>query len=145
MNEIKFKVEKMSEDAHIPTKKYKSDSGYDVYTPISFILKPMEMKLIDFKIKIETLPGYEIQMRNRSGMVTNYHVFMLLGVGTIDEGYRGNIMAPFINFGDKEVMFNKGDRIAQIVIKKTENVELVEENINLETDRGEFGFGSSGK
>jgi len=139
-----FKVEKAFPEAIMPTKSHLSDVGWDLYTPIDFSLLPGEVKRIDFGIIIEILPGYEIQVRNRSGVVWKYNVMMALGQGTIDTDYRGHIMAPFYNFGTEQINFSRGDRLAQMVIKKVYDIELKEGKVNTNTKRGTKGFGSTG-
>jgi len=140
-----FSVFRSLPEAIIPTKAYKGDSGWDLHSPIDFRLNPGETRRIDFGLIIEIEPGYEIQVRNRSGIVWKYSTMMALGVGTIDSGYRGHIMAPFYNFGREQVQFKRGDRLAQLVIKRTEDIELKESNIiSLSTERSNGGFGSTG-
>jgi len=145
LSEDSFKVMKSLDNAILPTKAHKSDVGYDLHTPIDFILNPGEMKRVDFGLIIEIKPGYEIQVRNRSSVVWKYNTMMALGTGTIDEDYRGHILAPFYNFGTEQIRFQRGDRMAQMVIKKTENITLKEGKVNINTERGSGGFGSSGK
>jgi dUTP pyrophosphatase len=140
-----FNVEKTLPEAILPTKAHSSDVGWDLYTPINFNLYPGETKRINFGIRIDIPDGYYIDVRNRSGIVWKYSTMMALGVGTIDTGYRGSIMAPFYNFGTEQVNFRRGDRIAQMVIKRYEDIELVEGEVETGTDRGDGGFGSSGK
>jgi dUTP pyrophosphatase len=140
-----FIIAKSLDNAIIPTKAHKNDVGYDLHTPIDFVLNPGEMKRIDFGLIIEIKPGYEIQVRNRSSVVWKYNTMMSLGTGTIDCDYRGHIMAPFYNFGVEQMRFQRGDRLAQMVIKKTEDITLKEGLVNMTTERGSGGFGSSGK
>jgi dUTP pyrophosphatase len=130
-------------EAIAPSKAHKNDVGYDLHTPIDFALNPGEMKRIDFGIIVDIKPGYEIQVRNRSSVVWKYNTMMSLGTGTIDCDYRGHIMAPFYNFGVEQMRFQRGDRLAQMVIKKTEDITLTEGKVNLNTERGSGGFGSS--
>jgi dUTP pyrophosphatase len=139
-----FNVQKVFKDAFIPMRARESDAGWDIRCPFDTILQPQSMALIDFGIRIEIADGYEIQARSRSGVATKYQTMMALGVGTIDSGYRGSIRCPMYNFGDSPIQFKRGNRIAQLVIKKTENIKLAEGNVNMNTDRGENGFGSSG-
>jgi len=143
--EVIFNVMKGLPEAIIPTRAHDGDSGWDLHSPIDFRLNPGETRRIDFGLIIEIEPGYEIQVRNRSSIVWKYSTMMALGIGSIDSGYRGHIMAPFYNFGREQVQFKRGDRLAQLVIKRTENIELKESNIiSLNTERGNSGFGSSG-
>jgi dUTP pyrophosphatase len=139
-----FIIEKTRKDAILPMKKIKSDVCYDVSTPETLVLNPFEMKLVDFGFKIKLKPGYEIQMRNRSGMVSKYKVFMALGVGTIDPDYRGNIKAPFINLGRETIAFERGSRVAQFTMKKIDYFNFKEGKVDGKTERGTGGFGHTG-
>ena len=139
-----FNIERTSGAAVMPTKAHPTDVGYDLYCPFEFSLGSYETKIIDFHIKIGLEPGWEAQVRNRSGIVVNYHTMIPIGVGTIDPDYRGTIMATFFNFGREPVTFKSGSRVAQLVIKKTEDVYLKEGKVNMDTDRGLGGFGSTG-
>ncbi len=139
-----FNVEKVFDDAFIPIRSHKSDAGWDLRSPFDITIQPKSMSLIDFGIRIEIADGYEIQARSRSGIATKFHTMLALGVGTIDSGYRGSIRCPMYNFGDNPIQFKRGNRIAQLVIKKTENISLAEGKVNMDTDRGQNGFGSTG-
>jgi len=140
-----FNVEKTLPEAILPTKAHSSDVGWDLYTPIDFRLNPGEMRRINFGVRVEITDGYYIQAYSRSGTVWKYNTMMALGVGVIDTGYRGDIICPFYNFGTEQMQFQRGDRIAQMVIRKYEDVELIEGRVETDTDRGNGGFGSSGK
>lgn len=140
-----FNIKRVIPEAIIPTKAHKSDSGYDLYTPINFRLNPGETKRIDTGIIVDIKPGYEIQVRNRSSMVWKYNTMNPIGVGTVDSSYRGSIMIPLYNFGSEQMQFFRGDRIAQMVIKRTENVLIQEGDVNIDTERNNNGFGSSGR
>jgi len=129
----------------MPTRAHETDVGWDHHTPMDFNLMPGETKRIDFGIVVEIQPGYEIQVRNRSGIVWKYSVMMALGTGTIDPEYRGHIMAPFYNFGTEMMNFSRGDRLAQMVIKKVYDVRLTEGIVDMNTERGDGGFGSTGR
>ena len=143
-NEIVFNVEKTRNDAILPRKSLESAVGYDVFTPEDFSLRPGQRILIDFGFRVGQIPGYEIQMRNRSSMGWKKGVMMILGVGTIDPDYVGSIMAPLLNIGNEWIHFKRGERIAQIVIKETSNVSLKEGKVDINTLRGTGGFGSTG-
>lgn len=142
---IIFNVMKALPEAIMPTKANEGDTGWDLYTPVNVVLNPGEMKRVDIGIVIDIHPGYEIQVRNRSSTAWKYHTMNPIGVGTIDSLYRGHVMVPLYNFGQEQIYFNRGDRIAQMVIKRVEDVEIQEGKVNTNTSRGAGGFGSSGK
>lgn len=139
-----FNIEKVSNNAFLPEKIHKSDAGYDLRTPYDFSLNPNETKLIDFGFRIELLPGYAAFIMNRSGIVLNYGVSMKLAVGLIDSSFRGNIVAPFLNTTNDNIYFKRGDRISQMVIMKVPFTSIKEGSVNINTDRGKNGLGSSG-
>jgi dUTP pyrophosphatase len=130
----------------LPTYKTNGAAGLDLYANVeeSIVLKPMERKLIPTGIHISIPEGYEAQIRARSGLAINHGIGLVNGVGTIDSDYRGEIKVILINFGEKDFIINKGDRIAQIVFSKIEQVTLKEVNSLDDTDRGDGGFGHTG-
>lgn len=141
-----FNVVKTLPEAILPTKAHNTDAGWDLYLPQDeLVLNPGEVKRVNFGIVVEIKPGYAIYVMNRSGVVWKYSTMMCLGTGLVDQDYRGEIKAPFYNFGHEQIRFKRGDRMAQMVIKRTEDIKLVEGNVNIETERGDGGFGSSGK
>lgn len=140
----RIKIEKMREDAFIPEKAHKTDSGYDCRIPDDLHLRAGELKLVKLGFRLELPNGWECQMRGRSGISTKYKVLFALGIGTIDSGYRGEIMVPFINLNIEGVYFPRGTKMSQIVFKKVDIVRLEEGEVNVDTERGESGFGSTG-
>lgn len=142
---IQFKVERLTKDAILPTKTYSTDAGYDLHTPINFTLHGGELKVIDIGIRVGLKDGYEAQIRSRSGMAAKCGVFVLNSPGTVDPLYRGNICVILYNTCFEPVDFTMGDRIAQMIIKRFPAVELIEGDVPIDTDRGDSGFGSTGK
>jgi dUTP pyrophosphatase len=89
--------------------------------------------------------GYEIQVRPRSGLALKYGVTVLNTPGTVDAGYRGEIGVILANFGEEPFKVSPGDRIAQLVVASVTTAEISETNDVGATDRGDGGFGSTGK
>jgi dUTP pyrophosphatase len=122
-------------------------AGMDLKANISapVCLKPLERQLIPTGIFIELPPGYEAQVRPRSGLALKQGITCLNSPGTVDADYRGEIKVILINLSDAEQMIYPGDRIAQMVVATVEKVEwdLVAE-LN-QTIRNEGGFGHTGK
>jgi dUTP pyrophosphatase len=122
-------------------------AGMDLKANISapVCLKPLERQLIPTGIFIELPPGYEAQVRPRSGLALKQGITCLNSPGTVDADYRGEIKVILINLSDSEQMIYPGDRIAQMVVATVEKVEweLVAE-LN-QTVRNEGGFGHTGK
>ena len=105
---------------------------------------PPEVKLVPTNLVIELPPGYEAQIRPRSGLALKYGVTMVNNPGTIDADYRGEICVIMHNLGDSVFTIKDGDRIAQMVIAKHEIPDFVTGEELSETERGENGFGSTG-
>lgn len=127
---------------------YKSDlaSGADLLSSRGVFLDPGSIQVVETGVRIELPPGYEAQVRSRSGLAAVHGVIVLNSPGTVDADYRGEIGVILMNLGTAPVKFDTGDRIAQLVIAKVERAEFVEvEEEELgETERGEGGFGSTG-
>ncbi len=108
------------------------------------ILRPMERRLIPTGLHIALPEGYEAQVRPRSGLALKHGLTVLNAPGTIDADYRGEIGVVLINLSTEDFVINDGERIAQMVIAKYEQAELiVVESLN-ETERGEGGYGHTG-
>ena len=101
--------------------------------------------LIKTGIFLEVPKGYEVQIRPRSGLAFKFGVTVVNSPGTIDADYRGEIGVILINHGEVPFIVNHGDRIAQMVLAKCEQAEWDEVDNLSETERGEGGFGSTGK
>ena len=140
---LKIKIKKVA-DVKSPYYAHKGDSGVDLYSADDYILKPMERKLISTGIKIAIPPGYEAQVRPKSGLAIEHGISHANSVGTIDSGYRGEIKVPLINFGDKPYKIEKGKKIGQMVFAKVEEAVFEEVQELDSTARGEGGFGSTG-
>ena len=107
-------------------------------------LQPLERELIPTGLFIELPQGYEAQIRPRSGMAIKQGITCLNSPGTVDSDYRGELKVILINLGKTVQVINHGDRIAQMIIAKTEKAELIlVEKIN-ESLRGDGGFGHTG-
>ncbi len=132
----------------IPLPKYitPGSAGLDVCAAINepITIEPLSTALIPTNLAIELEPGYECQVRTRSGLALNYGIFALNAPGTIDSDYRGEIKIILSNFSKMPYTINRGDRIAQLVFAKYEQASLVEVKKIEDTQRGADGFGSSG-
>ena len=107
-------------------------------------LRPMERKLINTGLYIELPPGYEAQVRPRSGLAIKSGITVLNAPGTIDADYRGEICVILINLSQEDFIVRDGDRICQMVIAKHENIGWIQvEELN-GTERGKGGFGHTG-
>ena len=122
-------------------------AGMDVRANIdeAVILRPLERAMIPTGLSIELPEGYEMQIRPRSGLAAKHGITVLNSPGTIDADYRGEIRVILVNLSNEEFRIEAGERIAQMVVARHEQVEwdLTEELA--ESERGEGGFGSTGK
>lgn len=109
------------------------------------MLHSLERILIPTGLYIELPRGYEAQIRPRSGLAINYGLTCLNSPGTIDADYRGEIKIVLINLSKEPHVIQPGDRIAQMIIQKTERATLVGVNELNETERSAGGFGHTGK
>lgn len=143
-----MKVNIVNKSKHaLPEYKTVLSAGMDLRANLdeNIVLKPLERKLIPTGLFIELPEGYEAQIRPRSGLALKEGITVLNTPGTIDADYRGEIGVILINISHEMVPIHDGDRICQMVIKKVEQVELVEvKSLNI-TKRGEGGFGHTGK
>ena len=122
-------------------------AGMDVRANIdeAVVLRPLERAMIPTGLSIELPEGYEMQIRPRSGLAAKHGITVLNSPGTIDADYRGEIRVILVNLSNEEFRIEAGERIAQMVGARHEQVEgeLAEELA--ESERGEGGFGSTGK
>lgn len=132
---------KLDKGAYMPTRAHKTDAGLDLYSPINTTIYPDDSVCIDTGVCMEIPEGYVGDIKSKSGLMVNEDI---VTDGTVDCGYTGSIRVKLFNHGMTEVRIIKGQKIAQIVIKKiiTPELELVDELG--ETERGDNGFGSTG-
>ena len=108
-------------------------------------LAPMQRFLVPTGLYMEIPVGYEGQVRPRSGLALKSGITVLNTPGTIDADYRGQVGVILINLSDKPFVINSGDRVAQLVIARCEQVEPVQVEVLSETERGAGGFGHTGQ
>ena len=118
------------------------DLRANIETPIT--LKPLERTLVKTGLFIELPTGHEAQVRPRSGLAFKKGITVLNSPGTIDADYRGEVGVILVNLSSKEFVIEDGERIAQIVISKHEQVNWQEADVLDESERGVGGFGSTG-
>lgn len=136
-------------DEFKPFKAHESDAAYDIMAAVDdkVVLKPFETKVIPAGFKIELPIGYEAQIRGRSGNALKRKIQIANAPGTIDSGYRGEVGVIIFNANPvEELVIKRGEKIAQMVIAKLPDAQLVfVDSIDTESERGENGFGSTGK
>lgn len=142
---MKINIELTSELAKVPTYGTQGSSGFDLYSTTELILEPGDRALIPTGVKIDIPEGYEIQIRPRSGLAIKHGVTVLNTPGTVDQDFVGILSVILINHGQEPFPINFGDRIAQGVLQKVEQVQFnVVPSLDKVTDRGEGSFGSTG-
>lgn len=150
MEKINLKIKRLSgkfADIELPGYSTEGSSGMDIRAAVSDVLliSPGKVALVPTDLSVEIPYGYEIQVRPRSGLAAKNSIGVLNSPGTIDSDYRGEVKIILMNFGEKDFVINRGDRIAQLVVSKVYKAEItVTEELN-NTIRGEGGFGHTGK
>lgn len=142
----KFRIQKLSDHAILPRYAHgpAEDAGMDLHAVEDVSLAPGETKLVPTGLAIELPPGYEAQIRPRSGLALKYSITLPNSPATIDPGYRGELRVILLNLGRNSFEIHRGDRIAQMVISRYEAVEWEEGDLAASA-RGAGGFGSSGR
>ena len=122
-------------------------AGMDVRANIdeAVVLRPLERAMIPTGLYIELPAGYEMQIRPRSGLAAKHGITVLNSPGTIDADYRGEIRVILVNLSNEEFRIEAGERIAQMVVARHEQVEWELTEELGESERGAGGFGSTGK
>lgn len=142
-----MKIKVINKSKHeLPEYKTAFSAGMDIRANLdaSVVLKPFERKIIPTGLYMEIPPGYEGQIRPRSGLALKHGIGCPNSPGTIDADYRGELGVILVNLSTEEFTINDGERIAQLVIAKHETIVWEEVDELSETVRGEGGYGSSG-
>jgi dUTP pyrophosphatase len=144
---VKVSILRLPNGADLPLPSYATagSAGLDLRSAEALTLKPGARALVATGITIALPTDTEAQVRPRSGLAVKHGVTVLNSPGTIDSDYRGEIKVPLINHGSEDFVIARGDRIAQMVIARVEQVELAEVTSLDDTARGSGGFGSTGQ
>lgn len=135
-------------DNQLPAYETASSAGMDLraYLPEgAIVIRPLQRVLVPTGLFMEIPEGYEGQVRPRSGLAIKNGITVLNTPGTIDADYRGEVKIILINLSDTDFTINSGDRIAQIIFARCEQMEVVNVETLSETERGAGGFGHTGK
>ena len=139
----KVKVKLLSDRAYLPERAHKEDAGFDLRTPLRFMIYPGDRVTINTEVCMRIPEGYVGFLKSKSGLNVKKGV---ISEGVIDAGYLGSIKVCLRNTSTAPVYFEKGDKISQLVILPIETPDLeVVDSFNEDTDRGQNGFGSSGQ
>lgn len=141
---MKIRIKKLNENAVIPKYAHEGDAGVDFFATTSHIVKPGERCLVGTGLAFELPIGYELQIRPRSGLALKKGISIVNTPGTLDAGYRGELMIIIINHGNEDFEIKTGDKIAQGVFNKVETADFEEALELSDSSRGEGGFGSTG-
>ncbi|MBW1779851.1 MAG: dUTP diphosphatase [Deltaproteobacteria bacterium] len=148
MDRIRVKVKPLEHHNGLPLPAYASEgaSGMDIRACVKapVTLNPGDIHMIPTGLALSIPPGYEAQIRPRSGLSLNHGIGMVNSPGTIDSDYRGEVGIILINWGRDPFVIRRGDRIAQMVISKIYQADILETTDLDRTPRGEGGFGHSG-
>ncbi len=144
--QIRIKRVPGCEDIPLPRRMTDRSAGFDLHAAVDgpLSLGPGEIRLIPCGFHIAVPPGYEAQVRPRSGLAARHGITLVNTPGTIDSDYRGQVMCPVINLGHELFTIERGMRIAQMVIAAVPAVQLLEVQELDDTARGEGGFGHTG-
>jgi dUTP pyrophosphatase len=148
---VKLEVLQLPNGAGLALPAYQSAlaAGLDLLAAVPedapVVLAPGKYALVPTGLSIALPPGYEAQVRPRSGLAARHGVTVLNAPGTVDADYRGEIGVPLINHGDVPFTIRRGERIAQMVIASVVQAELIPVTTLSATARGSGGFGSTGR
>ena len=133
-------------DLPLPSRQTSGSAGYDVASAEpDFVLAPGERRAVGTGLAFELPAGVEMQVRPRSGLALRHGITLPNAPGTIDPDYRGELKVIIQNGGGVDVRIARGERIAQLVFARFETPALLESEGLTESDRGEGGFGSTGR
>ena len=146
--QIIVRIKRLGDNADIPLPERMTEhaAGFDVAAAVRepLVLQPREIRLVPCGFAMALPIGYEAQLRPRSGLSSKHGISLVNAPGTIDCDYRGEVRVPLINHGAQPFTIERGMRIAQMVIKKVPNVQLLEVEELDDTGRGHGGFGHTG-
>jgi dUTP pyrophosphatase len=129
----------------LPRYETAGSAGLDLRADEPVSLAPGERRLVPTGLALEIPPGFEGQVRPRSGLAAKHGIALVNAPGTIDSDYRGEVQVILVNLGQAPVSFARGDRVAQLVIAPVTRAEVVLVDGLGDTGRGSGGFGSTGR
>ena len=139
-------VRRLDPDVPLPSYAHPGDAGLDLVTTVDAVLEPGERALLPTGVAIALPEGYAGFVHPRSGLALKHGLSIVNAPGTVDAAYRGELAVTVINLDPREaVHLRRGDRIAQLVVQRVEHAVLHEVETLPGSDRGEGGFGSSGR
>ncbi len=143
MKNCKLKIKKLDREATLPDYAYLGDAGLDLYSNTNILIKSFERKVIPTGVAMEIPDGYVGLIWDKSSLGIK-EILKTLG-GVVDSGYRGEIKVGLVNLSKKDFQISKGQKIAQMIIQKKEEVKVKEVDDLSESERGTKKFGSSNR
>jgi dUTP pyrophosphatase len=142
----KIRIKRLTPSAHLPEYAHGplEDAGMDIRSVESVTLEPNVPHAVSTGLSLEIPPGFEVQVRPRSGLALKHAITLPNSPATIDPGYRGELRVIMLNLGKSSYEIQAGDRIAQMIVARYEAVQWEESELG-ESVRGTGGFGSSGR
>ena len=143
---VKMKRLASGEGLPLPTRMTAQAAGFDLPAAVEgpVVLRPGDIRLVPCGFAMALPPGYEAQVRPRSGLASRHGVTLVNTPGTIDSDYRGEVQVPLINLGRADFTVERGMRVAQMLVLPVPPVKLIEVEDLDATDRGAGGFGHTG-
>lgn len=135
----------LAEGAHVPEKKHPDDAGYDVYANENMVIHKGERAAVGTGLFFQPDSGWYIQVVPRSGLALKSGITVLNTPGTIDSNYRNEIKVILANLSNEDYEVHKGDRIAQLIFTPSYEAAFFKVDTLDDSDRGQGGFGSTGK
>ncbi|HRP69732.1 MAG TPA: dUTP diphosphatase [Turneriella sp.] len=146
MSIVRIQFIRLSTNALLPARQSTNAAGYDIYAALDapHTLARGAIFPVPTGIALEISAGFHVSIRARSGLAVKHGITPVNSPGTIDADYRGEIFVPLINLGSEAFTIHHGDRIAQLLLEKTYDIEWQEVDTLTNTTRGDGKFGSTG-
>ena len=141
---MQLHVKRLTPTAILPVRATENASCFDVCADADGVIAPGERALVKTGLAVAVPPGFEVQVRSRSGLALKQGVAVLNAPGTVDADYRGEVGVILMNHGREPFAFKRGDRVAQIGVYRVEMCAAVEVEVLESTARGAGGFGHTG-
>lgn len=133
----------LDDGAFLPLHAHPLDAGYDLRTPIDVTIEPGGSAVIDIGVHFEIPAGWFGNLASKSGLNVNHGIVSLGGI--IDSGYTGSVVAKVYNFGKEPYTFRRGEKVVQIIFQPCATPDIVIASSFKNTERGNSGFGSTGR
>jgi dUTP pyrophosphatase len=141
---MQLHVKRLTPTATLPARATENASCFDVCADLDGVIHPGERMLVKTGLAVAVPPGFEVQVRSRSGLALKQGVAVLNAPGTVDADYRGEVGVILMNHGREPFAFKRGDRVAQIGVYRVEMCAAIEVEVLESTVRGAGGFGHTG-